>query len=205
MMDGHFLRYQTVLVAGCNEGNLTLSSQFAEAVLVGTWRAQLFGSDTFSETGHTPCAMYLWPDLQAHIIMQGYIELDFIAHPDVSSVVVEHLIQTRVPMEIHEAMKEVVVVVNASAKASSDTVEKMESRIGRQSTDILKLQQYESGASKVTTVVEGRTVRGQISAVARVFDKVQPPSLDFFRVKALTSLIMRVPRALCTLLQLSKS
>jgi hypothetical protein len=141
MMDGQFLRYRTVLGASCDEGNWILSSQFAEAVFAGTWRARLIGSDAFSETGHTRCAMYLWAALQTHRILQGYIELDFIAHPEVSSVVVEHLIQTRVPMAMHEALKSEMVAVKASAKASASTVEKMESKLARQTTDIAKLQQ----------------------------------------------------------------
>jgi hypothetical protein len=49
--------------------------------------------------------MSLWTALQTHTVLQGYIELGFIAHPEVSSVVVEHLIQTRVPMAMHETLK----------------------------------------------------------------------------------------------------
>jgi hypothetical protein len=50
MMDAHFQRYRGVLGTGCNESNWILSSQFAEAVFAGTWRAILIGSDAFSET-----------------------------------------------------------------------------------------------------------------------------------------------------------
>jgi hypothetical protein len=89
MMDAHFQRYRGVLGTGCDEINWILSSQFAEAVFSGTWRARLIGADTFSEIGHTRFAMYLWAALQTHRVLQGYIELDFIAHPEVSSVVVK--------------------------------------------------------------------------------------------------------------------
>jgi hypothetical protein len=81
MMDAQFQRYRGVLGTGCDKSNWILSSQFAEAVFAGTWRAQLIGSDAFSETGHTRCVMYLWAALQTHRVLQGYIELDFIAHP----------------------------------------------------------------------------------------------------------------------------
>jgi hypothetical protein len=83
-----------------------VSSHFAEAVLPGTWRARRIGSDVFSETGHTRVAMYLWAALQTHRVLQGYIELDFIAQPEMSSVVVEHLIQTSVPMTMHQDLKD---------------------------------------------------------------------------------------------------
>jgi hypothetical protein len=105
MMDAQFQRYRGVLGTGCDEINWILSSQFAEAVFAGTWRARLIGSDAFSETGHTRCVMYLWAALQTRRVLQGYIELDFIVHPEVSSVVVEHLIQTRVLMVMHEDLK----------------------------------------------------------------------------------------------------
>jgi hypothetical protein len=49
--------------------------------------------------------MYMWAALQIHITLQGYIQFGFIAHPEVSSVLVDHLIQTRVPMNIHEALQ----------------------------------------------------------------------------------------------------
>jgi hypothetical protein len=50
--------------------------------------------------------MYLWAALKTHRVLQGYIELDFIDHPGVSSVVVEHLIQTWFPMTMHQALKD---------------------------------------------------------------------------------------------------
>jgi hypothetical protein len=105
MMDSQFLRYQTVLGTACDEGNWILISQFAEALFTGTWRARFIGADAFGETRHNHCASYLWADLQTHRVLQGYIELGFIAHPEVSSVVVEHLIQTRVSMAMHNAEK----------------------------------------------------------------------------------------------------
>jgi hypothetical protein len=111
------------------ESNWILSSQFSEAVFAGTWRAILIGSDDFSETGHTRCAMYFWAALQTHRVLQGYIELDFIAHPEVISVVVDHLLQTRVPMAMHEYLKAEMVGVKASVKAA------------RQAERILKLLQ----------------------------------------------------------------
>jgi hypothetical protein len=78
------------------------------------------------------CAMYLWEALQTHRVLQGYIELNFIAHPEVSSVVVEHLIQTRVPISMHESLKKDLESMKASVKAQTSVVEKMESKMGRQ-------------------------------------------------------------------------
>jgi hypothetical protein len=94
-----------------------LSSQF-----VGTWRVRFIGYDIFSETGHTRCAMYLGPALQTLRILQGYIELNCIAHPEVISVVVEHLIHTRVLVAINEALKAYMIGVKASVKASATSV-----------------------------------------------------------------------------------
>jgi hypothetical protein len=55
--------------------------------------------------------------------------------------VVEHLIQTRVPMAMHEALKTEMIGLKASVNASVATVEKLESRMTRQATDFDKLQQ----------------------------------------------------------------
>jgi hypothetical protein len=107
-----------------------MDAVFAEAVFAGTWRARLIGSDAFSETGHTRCAMYLWTALQTHRVLQGYIELDFIAHPEVSSVVVEHLIQNSVPMAMHEDLKAEMSGLKASVKAATNLVEKWNPRWG---------------------------------------------------------------------------
>jgi hypothetical protein len=55
--------------------------------------------------------------------------------------VVEHLLQTRVPTDMHEALKTEMVGLKASVKASFSTVEKLESRMACQATDVAKLQQ----------------------------------------------------------------
>jgi hypothetical protein len=74
--------------------------------------------------------MYLRAAFQTHRILQGYIELDLIAHPEVCSVVVKHFIRTRVPMAMHETLKVEMTRVKASVKAgvkvSVATVEKLE-------------------------------------------------------------------------------
>jgi hypothetical protein len=59
-------------------------------------------------------------------VLQGYIELGFTAHPEVSSVVVEHLIQTCVPMVMFNAAKLEVKDLSNKVKAASATVEKLE-------------------------------------------------------------------------------
>jgi hypothetical protein len=88
MMEAQFLRYRSVLGTGCDDGYCIFASRFAEAVFAGTWRARLIGADAFKETGHNMCTMYLWAALQTHMVLQGYIELGFIAHPKVSLMVV---------------------------------------------------------------------------------------------------------------------
>jgi hypothetical protein len=56
-------------------------------------------------------------------------------------VVVEHLIQMRVPMAIHEVLKTEMIVLKASVKMSVTTVENLESNMAFQATEISKLQQ----------------------------------------------------------------
>jgi hypothetical protein len=148
MMDAQFQRYRKVLGVGYDESNCILSSHFAEAVFAGTWRAILIGSATFSETDHTRVAMYLWAALQTHRVLQGYIELEFIAHPEVSSVVVEHLIKTRVPMTMHQALKDEMVGLKTSVKAATTIVKKLESKMSRLAENIVKLLQDIKGLKK---------------------------------------------------------
>jgi hypothetical protein len=110
-------------------------------VFARTWRARLIWSDAFSETGHIRCALYLWATLYTHRVLQGYIELDFISHPEVSIAVVEHLIQTRVPMKINATLKAEMAGFKASNKESTTSVETLESNMARQAKIIKKLQQ----------------------------------------------------------------
>jgi hypothetical protein len=130
-----------VLGTGCDEGNLILSCKFSEAVFAGTWRARLIGSDVFSELGHVRCAMYRWAALQTHRFLKGYIELDFVSHPEVGSMVVDHLIQIRVPITMRESSKKDSESIKVSVNTQARVVEKLESKMGRQHEIILKLQQ----------------------------------------------------------------
>jgi hypothetical protein len=82
--------------------------------------------------------MYLWAALKTRRVLQGYIELDFIARPEVRSVVVEHLIQTRVPMTMHQALKDEMAGLKSSVKAATTLVKKLESKISRQTENIKK-------------------------------------------------------------------
>jgi TRAP-type uncharacterized transport system substrate-binding protein len=54
---------------------------------------------------------------------------------------VEHLIQTCVPMAMHEALNTEMIGLKASVKASVATVEKLEPRMARQANEFAKLQQ----------------------------------------------------------------
>jgi hypothetical protein len=103
-----------------------MSSQFAEAVFASTRRAQLIGADAFDKTGHTHCAAYLWTALETHRVLQDYIELGFTAHPEVSSVVVDHLIHAHVPMAMHNAAILEVKDLATKVKTASATVNKLE-------------------------------------------------------------------------------
>jgi hypothetical protein len=134
-MEAQLLRYHSVLGTGCDGGNWILANQIAEAVFAWTWRARLIWDGAFKETVHTQCAMYVRAALQTHIILKGYIELGFIAHPEVSSVVVEHLVQDRVPMAMHGDIKADMIGVKASSKASASMVEKLESKMAQQASD----------------------------------------------------------------------
>jgi hypothetical protein len=59
----------------------------------------------------------------------------------VVSVVVDHLIQTLVPMAMDEAIETDMIGLKGSVKASVTTVENLESRMARQATEFYKLQQ----------------------------------------------------------------
>jgi hypothetical protein len=83
------------------------------------------------------------------MVLQGYIELGFTAHPEVSSVVVAHLIQTRVPMAIHNAATFEVKDLATKVKTASAILDKLESKLGRQATYVAKLQQEIKTALKV--------------------------------------------------------
>jgi hypothetical protein len=55
--------------------------------------------------------------------------------------VVENLIQTRVPMAMPEDLKAEISGLKVSFKAATNLVEKLESKVGRQGENIVKLQQ----------------------------------------------------------------
>jgi hypothetical protein len=92
--------------------------------------------------------MYLWASFQTHRVLKGSIELDFVAHPEVSSVVVEHLIQTRVPMTMHQALKYEIVGLKSSVKAASTLVVELESKMLFQAENIVRLLQDVKGLKK---------------------------------------------------------
>jgi hypothetical protein len=73
--------------------------------------------------------------------MQSYIELEFISHPEIGAVVVEHLIKTRTPMSMHAALKAENVEFKAHMKTLSSNLDKLESLVGRQENDVKKLKE----------------------------------------------------------------
>jgi hypothetical protein len=79
MLDGKFLRYRG---PSSNDDNWLLCGNFGSTVLTGAYKAHLIGADVFSdEVDHVRVDMFLWACLQTHRVLQGYIDLEFIAHP----------------------------------------------------------------------------------------------------------------------------
>jgi hypothetical protein len=56
-------------------------------------------------------------------------------------VVAEHLIQTRVPMAMHDTLKQEVNDLKFKNKSLTEASEKLGSKMGRHGSDIQKLQQ----------------------------------------------------------------
>jgi hypothetical protein len=72
--------WSVLALSHCPRGRLGFEWT-AESVFTGTWRARFIGSHTFSKTGRTRCAMFLWAALQTHRILQGYIAFDVSVYP----------------------------------------------------------------------------------------------------------------------------
>jgi hypothetical protein len=95
-----------VLGPSSDNENWPLCGNFGCAVLTGSYKARLIGVDAFSdEVDHVRVAMFLWSCLQTHRVLQGYIDLEFISHPGIGAVIVEHLSKTRTPMTMHSSLK----------------------------------------------------------------------------------------------------
>jgi hypothetical protein len=98
-----FLQYREVLG---DDDNLLLCGNFGSTVFAGDYKARVIGVDAFSDVvDHVRVMICMWACLQTHRVMQSYIELECIAHPDIGVVVVEHLIKTRTPMTMHVSIK----------------------------------------------------------------------------------------------------
>jgi hypothetical protein len=142
MLDGQFLRYREVLGPYSDDDSWLLCGNFGPAVLTGAYKAPLIGADAFSdEVDHVRVAMFMWACLQTHKVIQSYIELEFISHPEIEAVVLEHLIKTRTPMSMHAAPKAENVELKAHMKTLSSNLDKLESRVGRQENDVKKLKE----------------------------------------------------------------
>jgi hypothetical protein len=118
----------------------TLICLFAEAAFSGAWKARLLGAESFSETTglNMRGALFLWDALQCHRVMYDYVDMNFVNHQEISAVIVEHLIKTRVPLEHHQKLKDEVDMFRSTVKAFTSSMDKMESRIGRAELDIKK-------------------------------------------------------------------
>jgi hypothetical protein len=141
MLDGKFLRYREVLGPSSDDDKWLLFVNFGSAVLTGAYKDRLIGAYAFSdEVDHVRVDMFLWACFQTHRVLQDYIDLEFIAHPEIGAVIVEHLIKTRTPMTMHSSLKSENVELRSQIKALTSNYEKLESRLGRHENDIKKLK-----------------------------------------------------------------
>jgi hypothetical protein len=141
-----------------------LCGNFGSAVLTGAYKARLIGADAFSdEVDHVRVTMFMWACLQTHRFMQSYIELEFISHPEIRAVAVEHLIKTRTPMSMHVALKAENVELKAHMKTMSSNLDKLESRVRRHENDVKKLR--EKKLLKRMAVMGHVSVRGYLVVI----------------------------------------
>jgi hypothetical protein len=63
-------------------------------------------------------------------VLQGYIDLEFITHPEIGAVIVEHLIKTRTPMTMQSSLKSENVELRSQIKVLTSNYEKRESSLG---------------------------------------------------------------------------
>jgi predicted nuclease with TOPRIM domain len=83
---------------------------------------------------------YVPVGIQTYRVLQGYIDLEFISHPEIGEVIVEHLIKTRTPTNMHSSLKSENVELRSQIKALTSNYEKLESRVGRHENGIKKLK-----------------------------------------------------------------
>jgi hypothetical protein len=140
MLDKKHIRYREIYGVQQSEGNWTLICLFAEAALFGAWKARLVGAEAFSETTdlNTRRALFLWAALQCHRVMYEYVDMSFVNHPEISAVIVERLIKTRVPLDEHQKLKDEVDMCRSTMKVFTSSWDKMESHMGRAELDIKK-------------------------------------------------------------------
>jgi hypothetical protein len=131
MLDGQFLRYREVFGPSSDDDSWLLCGNLGSAVLTRAYKARLIGADAFSdEFYHVRVDMFLWSCLQTHHVLQGYIDLEFIAHLEIGAVIVEHLIKTRTPMNMHSSLKSENVGLRSQIKVLTSNYENLESRLG---------------------------------------------------------------------------
>jgi hypothetical protein len=125
-LDGQFLRYSEVLGPSSDDDNWLLCGTFGSPVLTGACNARLIGADAFlDEVDHVYVDMFLWACLQTHCVLQGYIDLEFMYHPEIGAVIVEHLIKTRTPMTMHSSLKSENVELRSQSKVLTSNYEKL--------------------------------------------------------------------------------
>jgi hypothetical protein len=141
ILDGQFLRYRKVSGPSSDDDNWLLCGIFGSTVLTGAYEARLIGADAFSDkVDHMCVAMFLWACFQTHPVLQDYIDLEVIAHPEIGAVIVEHLIKTRMPMTMHSSLKSENVELRSQIKALTSIYKKLELRLGRHENYIKTLK-----------------------------------------------------------------
>jgi hypothetical protein len=141
ILDGQLLRYHEVLGPCSDDDNWLLRGNFWSAVLTGAYKPRLIWADAFSDkVDHVRVAFFLWACLQTHRVLQGYIDLEFIAHPEIGAVIFEHLIKTRTPMIMQSSLKSEILELRSQIKVLTSNYEKLESRLGHHENDIKNLK-----------------------------------------------------------------
>jgi hypothetical protein len=119
VLDKQNTRYRKIFGAPHVMGHWMLIYLFAEAVFSGAFKARFVVADSFSEKIDLSIriALFHCAALHCHRLMLAYVDRNFVNHPEISAVIVEHLIKTRVPMEHHCKLKYEVEMCRMTVKA----------------------------------------------------------------------------------------
>jgi hypothetical protein len=127
------------LVASSDDDNWLLCGNFGYTVFTAAYKARLIGPDAFyDEVDHVRVAMFIWACLQTHLVLQSYIDLEYMSHDEVEAVVVQHLINTTTAISMHASLKTENVDFKSQIKVLSRNYDRLEQHLGRQESEIKK-------------------------------------------------------------------